>query len=63
MSEPQPSVESDAHGIVATRCMSGGTTRYTCRCGEAIDAHPDVLGEALDFHLTRVTPSAVTGGK
>lgn len=47
---------SAEHSIVAERLMSGGVTRYTCACGETIQAHPDLRDEAFNFHLTRVTP-------
>ncbi|MDB5716457.1 MAG: hypothetical protein JWO15_3854 [Sphingomonadales bacterium] len=41
------------HRIVAESHPTRSVPRYTCACGETIDAHSEVLDEAFTFHVQR----------
>lgn len=41
----------ETHRIVAQAGMSGGVVRYTCACGETLQAHPDLRDEAFASHV------------
>lgn len=51
MSTPSTPEQGPIHRIVSEARKPRDVPRYTCACGETIDADPSLLGEALALHI------------